>query len=51
MDKDFAIYLTTLIAHDYDKHHEKCISSYACEKIEEWLIKGKFNEIYDYVRR
>jgi hypothetical protein len=50
MDRDFAIYLTSLIAHDYDKHHEKCISSYACEKIEEWLIKGDFEKIKDYIR-
>lgn len=51
MDKDFAIYLTSLIANDYDKHHEKCISSYACEIIEENLIKGNFQKVQDYIRR
>ena len=51
MSKNFARYLTCLIANDYDKKSRGCISSYECEIIEKRFQEGKFDEIENFLRR
>ena len=47
MDKELAIYLTTLIANDLEQIRD--ISSYALEQIEKCFINGKFEFIKEYI--
>lgn len=49
MTKNFARYLTCLIAKDLDSRTSTCISSYECELIEQKFIDNKFDEIELYV--
>ena len=48
MNKSFAMYLTTLIAIDLEKH--KDVSSGMCEKIEESFINEKYDVIEGYIK-
>lgn len=47
MDKELAIYLTTLIANDLEQIRD--VSSNALENIENCFINGDFKEIEHYI--
>lgn len=47
MDKEFAQYLTVLIANDLAPIRD--VSSYALEQIEKCFINGKFEFIKEYI--
>ena len=49
MDKRLARYITCLIANDYDKKSEGCISSYECELLEKKFIEGRFEQIEQWL--
>lgn len=48
MSKNLAIYLTTLIANDLEKHRD--VSSEMCEAIEKSFIDGKYEKIENCIR-
>lgn len=48
MNKKLAIYLTTLIAKDLEKHRD--VSSGMCEAIEKSFIDGKYEKIENCIR-
>lgn len=48
MSKNLAIYLTTLIANDLEKHRD--VSSAMCEVIEKSFIDGKYEKIENYIK-
>lgn len=48
MSKELAIYLTTLIAIDLEKHRD--VSSRICEFIEKSFIDGKYEKIENCIK-
>ena len=48
MNKDLAIYITTLIANDLK--HKRDVSSAMCESIEQNLIENKFENVETIIR-
>lgn len=47
MDKNMAVWLTCLIANDMEKQG-KSLASSTCEAIEEKLVNGKYEEVFNF---